>query len=212
MNPTELLQSLNWRYATKVFDADKTIDPETWDAIEQSLVLTPSSFGLQPWKFISITDPEVKQSLLAHSWNQTQVVDCSHMVVLCAKAKVNEADIDAWLERITKVRNVDKESLSGYAGMMNGFLSSKDDRGLLSWAQHQAYIALGQLMSTAAVLDIDACPLEGIIPAEYDKILNLEDSGYVTTVGCALGYRSNDDKYAELPKVRYDRDQVITNI
>ena len=103
MNPTELLQCLNWRYATKVFDADKTIDTETWDAIEHSLVLTPSSFGLQPWKFISITDPEVKQSLLAHSWNQTQVVDCSHMVVLCAKAKVNKADIDAWLERITKV-------------------------------------------------------------------------------------------------------------
>jgi len=134
------------------------------------------------------------------------------MVVLCAKAKVEHADIDLWLERLMEVRGGDKESLDAYAGMMKGFLTNMDDRDLLSWAKHQVYIALGQLMSSAATLEIDACPLEGIIPAEYDKVLNLEGSGYVTTVGCALGYRSTDDKYAQLPKVRYEANQVLSRI
>ncbi len=212
MTTTELIQSLSWRYATKQFDAQKKISTETWNAIEQSMVLTPSSFGLQPWKFITITDSKVKEDLLAHSWNQRQVVDCSHMVVMCAKSPVVAADIDTWLDRIAEVRNVERDSLAEYAGMMHGFMANLDEAATLSWAKHQVYIALGQLMATAAVLDIDACPMEGIIPTEYDKILNLTDSGYVTTVACAMGYRSADDKYAQLPKVRYDHDQVMANI
>lgn len=211
MTTDELLQSLSWRYATKEFDAQKKISAETWDAIEQSMVLTPSSFGLQPWKFITVTDSKVKEALLAHSWSQRQVVDCSHMVVLCAKSPVVDSDIDVWLDRLTEVRNVEKDSLDGYAGMMRGFMANMDEAATLSWAKHQVYIALGQLMAAAAVLGIDACPMEGIIPAEYDKVLGLEGSGYVTTVGCAMGYRSADDKYAELPKVRYQADQVIKN-
>jgi len=212
MSPESLLQSLNWRYATKEFDASKTIPSETWEAIEQSMVLTPSSFGLQPWKFITITDAKVKAELLPHSWNQKQVVDCSHMLVLCAKADVGNTDIEAWLERLMEVRDVERGSLDVYAGMMHGFLEHMDEAALLAWAKHQVYIALGQLMAAAAVLEIDACPMEGIIPAEYDRILELEGSGYVTTVGCAMGYRAADDKYGELAKVRYPKDQVFTQV
>lgn len=208
MTPEELLQSLNWRYATKEFDAAIKIPTDTWNAIEQSMVLTPSSFGLQPWKFISITAQQVKDELLLHSWNQRQVADCSHMVVLCAKADVGDADIDTWLERLVDVRNVERDSLDGYAGMMRGFIANMDQRDTLAWAKHQVYIALGQLMTSAAVLGIDACPMEGILPAEYDRVLDLEGSGYVTTVGCAMGYRSTNDKYADLPKVRYSQQQV----
>ena len=212
MTPEQLLQSLSWRYATKQFDTQKSIPSETWDAIEKSMVLTPSSFGLQPWKFITITDPEVKQELLAHSWNQHQVVDCSHMVVLCAKADIGGTDINTWLERMVEVRQIDPSSLEGYAGMMRGFLGNMDAAATLVWAKHQVYIALGQLMATASVLEIDACPMEGILPKEYDRILNLSGTGYVTTVGCAMGYRSTEDKYAELPKVRYDREQVTATL
>ncbi|BDS06127.1 NAD(P)H-dependent oxidoreductase [Oceaniferula spumae] len=212
MTPEELLHSLNWRYATKEFDAEKTIPNETWDAIEQSLILTPSSFGLQPWKFITVTDQKIKDELMIHSWNQRQVADCSHMVVLCAKAKVGNDDIDVWLDRLVEIRGVERESLDGYAGMMRGFLANMDERDTIAWAKHQVYIALGQLMASAAVLGIDACPMEGILPAEYDRVLGLQDGGYLTTVGCALGYRSAEDKYAEIPKVRYQRDSVIGSI
>ena len=212
ISPEALIDSLQWRYATKGFDTEKKIPTETWAAIEDSLVLTPSSFGLQPWKFITITDQDTKVDLLEHSWHQRQVVDCSHMVVLCARDGMDEADIDAWLDQLVETRGVTRESLEGYAGMMQGFFSTMDYGKRLAWAKNQVYIALGQLMTSAAVLGVDACPMEGIVPAEYDRILKLEDAGYATTVACAMGYRSADDKYAELPKVRFSSENILARI
>lgn len=209
ISPEQLIESLQWRYATKEFDTDKKIPAETWACIEQSMVLTPSSFGLQPWKFVIVTDQDTKVDLLEHSWHQRQTTDCSHMVVLCARDGMGQEDIEAWLDQLVETRGVTRESLEGYAGMMNGFFGSMDYNNTLAWAKNQVYIALGQLMSTAAVLGVDACPMEGIVPAEYDRILGLEDSGFATTVACAMGYRSDDDKYAELPKVRYSSNKVI---
>jgi nitroreductase len=212
MTPEELTSSLQWRYATKVFDNDKNISPDTWNNLEESLVLTPSSFGLQPWQFITITCPKTKQDLLEHSWHQRQVTDCSHLVVLCARNGMNEDDIDKWLDQLASMRGVSRESLEGYAGMMSGFFGSMDQERTLAWAKNQVYIALGQLMTSAAVLSIDACPMEGIVPAEYDRILGLANSGFTTTVACAMGYRSSDDKYAELPKVRYSANEILKTI
>ncbi len=212
MTPTTLLDALNWRYATKVFDANRTIPSDTWGAIEESLVLTPSSFGLQPWKFIVVTDPEIKQQLLPHSWNQQQVTDCSHLVVLAAKGPIGDGDLDAFIDATHSERGGEKESLQFYRDMMGGFIAKMSDDQLLNWAKNQVYIALGQLMASAAVLKIDACPMEGITPSEYDKILGLEGSGYFTTVACPMGYRSSDDKYASLAKVRYSKELVIQHI
>lgn len=212
MKPTELLDTLKWRYATKVFDASKTIPAETWDALEQSLILTPSSFGLQPWKFIIVTDPAVKAQLLPHSWNQQQVVDCSHMVVLAAQSPITDKELDAFIDLTHQTRGGEKESLQFYRDMMGGFVANMDDAQLLTWAKNQVYIALGQLMTSAAALDVDACPMEGINPAEYDKVLNLEGTGYYTTVACPLGYRSDQDKYASAAKVRYSSEQVVQHI
>ncbi|MGJ8673130.1 NAD(P)H-dependent oxidoreductase [Rubritalea sp.] len=212
MKPSELLDTLQWRYATKAFDPEKKISAETWAAIEASLVLTPSSFGLQPWKFLVITDPDIKAQLLPHSWNQQQVVDCSHLIVLTAQAPVTGSELDAFIDRTHEVRGGEKSDLQFYRDMMGGFVAKMSDEQLLTWAKNQVYIALGQLMASAAVLGIDACPMEGISPAEYDKILGLEGTGYFTTVACPLGYRSVDDKYASLPKVRYNKEQVIQHI
>lgn len=212
ITPENLISSLQWRYATKEFDAEKKIPDDTWASIEQSMILTPSSFGLQPWKFITISDQKTKNALLEHSWHQKQVVECSHMVVLCARDGMNQEDVDRWLDQLCKTRGVTRESLEGYAGMMAGFFASMDAGQTLAWAKNQVYIALGQLMSTAAVLGIDACPMEGIIPAQYDQVLNLEGSGYTTTVACAMGYRSGSDKYAQLPKVRYSSVEIIEQV
>ena len=212
MNPEELLQQLKWRYATKEFDSQKNIPADVWEKIEESLVLTPSSFGLQPWKFICVETQAIKDALLEHSWHQRQVTDCSHMVVLCAKDRMETDDINAWLDRLCEVRGVTRDTLEGYAGMMTGFFANMSPEQMSAWAKNQVYIALGQLMATAAVLGIDACPMEGIVPAEYDRILGLGGSGYSTSVGCAMGYRSEDDKYADLPKVRYSAEQLIKNL
>lgn len=212
MQSSELIDSLQWRYATKEFDATKKISAELWDTIEECLVLTPSSFGLQPWKFIVVADAEVKKKLLPHSWSQQQVVDCSHLVVLAAQSPVTEKELDGFIDATVATRGVERESLQFYRDMMGGFVANMDDAQLLTWAKNQVYIALGQLMATAAVLKVDACPMEGIIPAEYDKILGLEGSGYFTTVACPMGYRAESDKYASLAKVRYSKSQMIAHI
>ena len=210
LSPQELAKQLQWRYATKQFDASRTIPADTWEVIENSLVLTPSSFGLQPWHFFVIHSQELKNELLPHSWGQKQVTDCSHFVILTAKTAMSDEQIDHFLKRTAEVRGSQIDTLNPYRDMMVGFTSGMDDAARLHWAKLQTYIALGQLMTTAAVLGIDACPMEGIIPAEYDRILGLAGKGLTTSVACALGYRSNEDKYASAPKVRFEKKETLT--
>ncbi len=212
ISPEKLLASLRWRYATKKFDPTHKIPAATWDALEESLVLTPSSFGLQPWKFLVIQDPGVRANLAAESWHQPQVTQASHYVVLTARTNLNAADIDAWMERMAEVQGSGPEVLAPLKGMIEGFAQAMSHEARHAWNVRQAYIALGQLMTTAAVMGIDACPMEGISAAGYDQLLGLEGSGYATVVGCALGYRAADDKYANIPKARFDRSKVISHI
>jgi nitroreductase len=205
-----LLQQLTWRYATKKFDATRKIAAADWAVIEEALVLTPSSYGLQPWKFIVVTDPALKARLRPASWNQSQVEDCSHLVVLTAKEDITEADVDRFVARIAEVRGVSVESLAGYKGYMMGDLVKGPRHAVIQeWAARQTYIALGNLMTSAALLGVDACPFEGIEPAKYDEILGLKGTGYTTISACPLGYRAADDKYASAPKVRFQAKDVI---
>jgi len=212
MTTIDVLERLKWRYATKVFDSEKKISAELWEQVEESLVLTPSSFGLQPWKFLVITDQTVKEKLLEHSWNQAQVTDCSHLVVLTALKNLDEADVERFIKDIHSKRGGEVTALDPYKGMMTGFLSGMSQEQKQAWASNQVYIALGQLMTTAAMLEIDACPMEGLIPAKYDEILGLEDGRYATVLACPMGYRSDDDKYETLAKIRYGKDDIIEHI
>lgn len=205
-----LLQQLNWRYATKKFDPSKKISAADWAVLEQALVLTPSSYGLQPWKFIVVTDPALKTKLRPASWNQSQVEECSHLVVLTAKQDITEADVDRFIARIAEVRGVTAESLAGYKDYMVGDLVKGPRHAIIhEWAARQTYIALGNLMTSAALLGVDACPFEGIEPAKYDEILGLKGTGYATISACPLGYRAADDKYANAPKVRFEAKDVV---
>ena len=210
MTTPQLLTALEWRYATKVFDPNKKISADLWQALERALVLSPSSYGLQPYRFLVIQDAAKRAALLPHSWNQKQVVDSSHYIVFTARNKMTEADIDRFLALTSQVRNLPTEALGAYRGMMLGDLV-QGPRGKIAheWATRQAYIALGNLMTCAAVLGVDACPMEGFVPAEYDRVLGLENSDYATVVCCALGYRSATDKYASLAKVRYPATDLI---
>ena len=213
MNPQQLLHALNWRYATKVFDATQKIPADVWQALEQSLVLTPTSYGLQPYQFLVISDPAKRAELLPHSWNQKQVVDASHFVVFTARTEMKEADVDKFIDRTMEVRKVPAAALSAYRGMMlSDVVNGPRGKAAHEWAARQVYIALGNLMTCAAVLGVDACPMEGLNPVEYDKILNLAGSGYATVVACALGYRAAGCKYAGLAKVRYETNELVRYI
>ena len=210
---TQLLTALNWRYATKVFDAAKKIPADVWQTLEQSLVLTPTSYGLQPYQFLVINNPAKRAELLPHSWNQHQVVDASHFVVFTARTEMKEADVDKLIQRTTDLRKLPADALNAYRGMMLGdVVNGPRGKTAHEWATRQAYIALGNLMTCAAVLGVDTCPMEGLSPVEYDKILNLAGSGYATVVACALGYRAAGDKYASLAKVRYEAKDLVQYI
>lgn len=212
-NPEALLAQLNWRYATKKFDPARKIAPDVWSALEKALLLTPSSFGLQPWKFIVITDAAVKQQLVPVSWNQTQPTGCSHHVVFAVRKALAEKDVDHFLDSIVATRGGAKEALKGYRDMMTGFAGKAAQEGWLrEWAIRQVYIALGNFMTSAAVLGVDTCPMEGIEPANYDKILGLAGTEFETVVACAAGYRAADDKYAQLAKVRFAASEIIQHI
>ena len=208
--PDALLEALQWRYATKVFDPNQRIDAGTWAALEQSLVLTASSYGLQPWRFLVITDAALRAELRPHSWNQSQITDCSHLVVLLKKRTITAADADRLIESIAATRGVDTGSLSGYRQMIQvDLIDGPRSQAIGQWAANQVYIALGNLLTSAALLEVDTCAIEGFSPAEYDRILGLEGSDYQSCVVCACGYRSADDKYAGLAKVRYAATELI---
>ena len=206
----QLLEALQWRYATKVFDATQKIPADVWQTLERALVLTPTSYGLQPYKFLVINDPVKRAELLPHSWNQKQVVEASHFVVFTARTQMTEADVTKLIQRTSDIRKIPAKSLNFYRDLMLGdIVNGPRGKTAHEWAARQTYIALGNLMTCAAVLGVDACPMEGLSPAEYDRVLGLNYSGYATVVACALGYRTATDKYASLTKVRYEANELV---
>ena len=214
MNPASIRDHLiaqqNWRYATKQFDSERKISPEDWAALEESLRLTPSSFGLQPYKILVVADPATREKLVPVSWGQRQVADASHFVVFTIKSNLGEADIVDYLNRIATVRGIPVESLSMLRDLMfENIIKGMDVIQRRVWQTRQVYIALGNLMTSAALLHIDACPLEGFVPDQYDDILGLNKLNLNTVVACAVGYRSATDKYADYKKVRLPKEDFI---
>jgi nitroreductase len=207
-----ILDNLTWRYAVKKFDAQKKIPEATWKALEDVLVLSPSSYGLQPWKFFVIKDGAVRAALRPASWNQSQITDASHLVVFARKATVTAADVEQYVRRILQVRNAPAAALEDYKNMMLGSVNNPSGLpggSMDTYTRSQVYIALGFFLFAAAQLGVDACPMEGFDPVKYDEILGLPAMGYRATVAAAAGYRAADDWLAPLAKVRYEAKDVI---
>ena len=213
ITPETLLEQLHWRYATKQFDAQRKIPTQVWSALEESLILTPSSYGMQPWKFVVLNkDAELRERLVSCSWGQRQVADSSHYVVFTVQTEITEQDVDTYMDSITATRQIDKSAVEPLKKMIeSGIVRGLNATQQQEWASRQAYIALGNFMTSAALLGIDTCPMEGLDPAKYDEVLGLKGSGYATCVACAAGYRAASDKYSQLAKVRYTAQQVVEN-
>ena len=177
---------------------------------EQSLVLSPSSFGQQPWKFFVIRNPQIRKQLQEQAWGQSQVVEASHFVVLAIKTGMNNEDVDRYIDRVAEARQTSKDKLEGLENAIKGFLkdhpfSQQPD----TWSAKQVYIALGFFLYSAALLGIDTCPMEGFMPDKVDEVLNLPTQGYSAVVLCAAGYRSEEDRLASAAKVRYATETIV---
>ena len=211
LGPRTLLQQLRWRYAVKQFDPARKISDAIWQALEAALVLTPSSYGLQPWQFLVITNQAIKEALVEHSWKQRQVADCSHAVVFAVPRDITEKTVDRYINQTAAVRKVEIDSLAVFRKMMvSDLVEGPRSQAIVDWAKLQVYIALGNFLTCAALLEVDTCPMEGFIPEQYDAVLGLAEKNLTAAVVCAAGYRSKDDRCATLPKVRFPREDMIT--
>ena len=209
----QLIDQLNWRYATKQYDPARKISAQDWATLEEALVLTPSSAGLQPWTFLVIDDPNVRTKLLLAAYGQPQVADASHLVVFATKTNFSAADVDAHIRQAAKVRGVSVESLEGLRAMaLRSVVHGMTEAERRNWAVNQTYIALGNFLTSAALLGIDATPMEGFEKCRFDDILGLKAPGLSASVIAAVGYRKQTDKYATLPKVRFPREAVVQHV
>ena len=200
---------LNWRYATKKFDPLKNIPKEDFAQLLEVLRLAPSSYGLQPWKFVVVKNPELRKKLRSNAWDQPQITDADMLIVFCALKNLDARYIKHYVESLAKVRGVDVETLSSYEQMMMGILKSRNPDAVSQWMKHQVYIALGLFLGECAHRRIDACPMEGFDSKKFDEILDLSKEGLESVVLCAVGYRALDDLFACLPKVRFCKEEII---
>lgn len=201
-----IINSLNWREATKKFDPEKKLTGEQLDTLLEAARLSPSSYGLQPWSFVVVNDPETRAKLRKVSWDQSQVTDASHLIVFAAKMP-DDALIDAYIADMAKTRGVTEESLVGFSIMMKGAVASMSEAKRLEWAEKQVYCSLGVVLAAAATLGIDSCPIEGFDAAKYDEILGFKELGLHATLVLPVGLR--DESISSPKKVRFAKKELI---
>lgn len=207
-----LLDSLKWRYATKLFDTTKKVSDTDINEILEAFRLSASSFWLQPWKLIIIENPEMRAKLLPVSWNQPQIIDASHLFVLARIENPGDELVESYLNDTVKTRGLTRADLQWYENMMKWFLNSKSVEERNLWATRQVNIALWNLLTFIASKEIDSCPIEWFDPKSYDEVLGLKKLWLASSVVLAIWYRSKDDKYAYAPKVRFDMNDLVIKI
>lgn len=209
----DIIESLNWRYAVKSFDPNKKLTASQVGRIKEGLQLTPTSMGLQLMQFIIIENQALKNQLVPLAFNQNQVKDCSHLIILCRKSKVEETDITTFVERTGKVRELESQdpALQNYEKMLRSSLDLPHEQQK-AWMENQVYIALGNLMTVCAAEKIDACPMEGFNRQQVNDFLQLPEKNLNAVVLCPIGYRSTKDKYSKTAKVRRAETDLFTEM
>lgn len=206
------LENLKWRYATKKFDADKKLSDDQLNALMEAIRLSASSFGLQPYSVLVVEDPEIRAQLRKAAWDQAQLTDASHIIVFANNINFGDTEIDKYLDNVAATRNMNRPDLEGYGDFMKSKIGAQPEDQRAVWTSQQAYIALGNLLSAAATLKIDTCPMEGFDREVFDRILGLNEKGLSTAVIAAVGFRSEDDDTRLYPKVRKSKEELFTII
>lgn len=206
------IKALNWRYATKKFDASRLLPEEKINVLKQAFNLTATSYGLQPLKMIVISNKELQKKLRGFSWDQKQVDTASHVLVICIENEVDEKFITDYFRRVKHVRETPDDILEPFQNSLVNDFKAKAQEEIEAWAINQAYLALGTLLTVCAAEEIDACPMEGFEPDKYDEILSLHDKNLRSVLVLPVGYRAEDDMFSKFKKVRRPLDEVIIEI
>ena len=199
-----IIESLNWRYATKKFDSNRKLSKNQVNTLKNAFNLTASSYGLQPIKLIVISNQEIKNNLLESSLNQQQVIQCSHLLVICVETDIDESYIELYFKRVVDIRKTSPKVLESFKNSIINEFNDMSNTSIINWSINQAYLALGNLMTVCSVEEIDSCPMEGFLPEKYDKILNLKSRNLKSVLVMPVGYRSVEDQFSSFKKVRKD--------
>jgi nitroreductase len=202
---SDFLKAMQFRHACKTFDSQKKIPVEQFEEILESIRLSPSSFGMEPWRILVIRDERLRKALKASCWNQSQITDASELVIFTTDNDTVRSD-STYVRTMFERRGMPSEAVDMYMGVYKNYLTSiEEDEVLLeNWTAKQCYIALGNAMTCAAMMQIDSCPIEGFDKEEVEAILDLE-YGHSVAVMCAFGYRVN----AQSEQKRLEMKQIV---
>lgn len=208
----DTIQQLNWRYATKKFNTSKKLPQNKLDILKQAFNLTSTSFGLQTIKMVIVTNKELRESLVKHSYNQSQVADASHLLVICIQENIKDEDVNTYFDSVKTIRNTPETILEPYRKNLLKSMQKRTVQECQLWSTNQAYIALGNLMTVCAIEGIDACPMEGFVASAYDDLLKLSDKNLKSILLLPVGYRADDDMFATLKKVRKPIEETVIEL
>ena len=202
-----IIEKLNWRYATKKFDPNQNLTNEDINKIKEIIRLSPASYGLQPYKVFVVVNQSTKAALRAVSWDQPQITDAPALLVFARNKNYTTTEVDNYIDNIVDTRGIPKEALGAYEGMMKHAVNSLTEDQRAVWVEKQIYLALGNLLTSLAVEGIDACPMEGFDKEKYDEILGLTDM--TSVVICPVGVRDQSDETQNYKKVRKPIDDLF---
>lgn len=209
---TGLIESLNWRYAVKAFDTEQKISEDDLNTLFEVVRMAPTAYGQQPFKVLNIENQEIRNQLKAASYGQEKVANASHLLVFAVDTTLGDKTVDEYLQLASKARNIPVSSMEGFGKVVKATYQQLGEEGRIHWAAKQAYLAMGFLLSAAAQMHIDACPMEGIDPQKYEQILGLKEKGLKAVVAVTLGFRSNEDSVQYLVKVRKPMTDMVEEI
>ncbi len=204
-----IVEALHWRYAVDQFSTKK-IPTQTLKNLLDATRLSASSYGLQPYHIMVIESPELKAQLLPYSYGQDKIYHCSHLVVFAAHRNIGDNTVDRYINKYAEVTAQSRQTFTKYSEHIKSALRDQTAEQKQQWAHQQAYIALGNFLTCAAMMQIDSCPMTGFDNQGYDQVLSLNELGLTTTVICPVGYRHPNDKQAQRPKVRFDYHEMIS--
>jgi nitroreductase len=196
------IENLKWRYAVKKFDTTKKLSSTQIEILKEAFNLTATSYGLQPLKLVVVSNKEIQKQLVAHSWNQKQIFEASHVLVICIPNNFSANDVENYFSLVKQIRKTEDKILNPFKTFLTTEITKKTKEELLAWNKNQAYLALGNLLTVCANEKIDSCPMEGFVPEKYDEVLGLKSHGLTSIVVLPVGFRANDDYMKDLEKVR----------
>ena len=207
-----IIDSLKWRYAVKKFDTNKELSERQIETLKEAFNLTATSYGLQPLKLVIIKNKKIQEKLVPFSWNQQQILQASHLLVICIKDNYTTKEVENYFNLVQKIRNTPDAVINPFKKFLTAEIAKKTQEELYVSNKNQAYIALGNLLTVCASQEIDSCPMEGFTPDKYDEILDLKKDNLKSVLVLPVGFRASDDYMKDLTKVRKNISDSIIEI